>query len=356
MNFSQNLVFSASSARRSGPAARSGFTLVELLVVIAIIGTLVGLLLPAVQAARESGRRASCSNKLKQLALSCLNYQSAREHYPPAFTNSGLPKPSNTRWTFVHATSPLDGAPWTVRILPFLGDQSRYDSFRHRDGDFSGSHSGYPSVNRDKAYTPNGDFQCPSHERSMPNVPNTDYFGVSGGGQWTGTVPTGKQPSDGYSWFAVNSAYYFDNGTIVINGSVRPKDVTDGTSKQFLLGESRFQFQLCSEEAAAAIDPANWWLGRLSRPSWAGTARNSPQGTTLGATALAASYSINGSLWDDVCSYKATIDIWREQLRYFGSRHRGGCHMAYADGSVRFTDETIDIATFRRLGSRADGL
>ena len=241
-------------------------------------------------------------------------------------------------------------------MLPFQGDQARYDSFRHRNGDFSGFHSGYPSVNRDKAYTPNGDFQCPSHERSLPNVPNTDYFGVSGGGQWTGTVPAGKQPSDGYSWFAVNSAYYFDNGTIVINGSVRPKDVTDGTSKQFLLGESRFQFQLCSEEAAAAVDPANLPLGRVSRPSWAGTARSSPSGTTIGSTALAASYSINGSLWNDVYSYRASIDIWREQLRYFGSRHPGGCQMAYADGSVRFTDETIDIATFRRLGSRADGL
>ena len=334
---------------------RTAFTLVELLVVIAIIGTLVGLLLPAVQAARESARQASCSNKLKQLALSCLNYQSAREHYPPAFTNRALPKPSNTAWTFVHATSPLDGAPWTVRILPFLGDQARFNSFRQRDGDFSGSHSGYPAVNRDKAYLPNSDFQCPSHERSMPNVPNTDYFGVSGGGQWA-SLPAGRSPSNGFPWFFVNGANYFDNGTIVINGSVRPKDVTDGTSKQFLLGESRFQFQLCSEEAAAAVDPTGLPIGRVSRPSWAGTARNSPQGTTLGSTALAASYSINGSLWNDVCSYKASLDIWREQLRYFGSRHRGGCFMAYADGSVRFTDETIDIATFRRLGSRADGL
>jgi prepilin-type N-terminal cleavage/methylation domain-containing protein/prepilin-type processing-associated H-X9-DG protein len=353
MNFSQNRCFSASQARRSNPVARSGFTLVELLVVIVIIGTLLGLLLPAVQTARESARQASCSNKLKQLALSCLNYQSANQAYPPAFTNSALPKPSNTAWTFVGGSGG-DGAPWTVRILPFLGDQARFNSFRQRDGDFSGSHSGYPTVNRDKAYLPNGDFQCPSHNRSMSNVPNTDYFGVSGGGQWT-AVPAGRSPSDGFPWFAVNSAYYFDNGTIVINGSVRPKDVTDGTSKQFLLGESRFQLQLCSEEAAAAVDPANWWLGRISRPSWAGTARNSPSGTTLGSTALAASYSINSSLWDDVCSYKASIDIWREQLRYFGSRHRGGCHMAYADGSVRFTDETIDIATFRRLGSRADG-
>ena len=266
-----------------------------------------------------------------------------------------MPEPSNERWTFVAASSPLDGAPWSVRILPFQGDQARYDSFRHGEGDFYGSHSGYPSVNRDNAYTPNGDFQCPSHERSTSSVPNTDYFGVSGGGQ-TGTMPAGKKPSDGYFWFTVNNAHYFDNGTIVINGSVRPKDVTDGTSKQFLLGESRFQLQLCSEEAAAAAVPGTWWVGRISRPSWAGSARNSPSGFTLGSTALAAINSINGSLLGDVCSYPSpTVDIWREQLRYFGSRHPGGCHMAYADGSVRFTEQTIDIAAFRRLGSRADG-
>jgi prepilin-type N-terminal cleavage/methylation domain-containing protein len=90
---------------------RVGFTLVELLVVIAIIGVLVALLLPAIQAARESARRATCINQMKQLGLALLNYESARKHLPGGqlFTNSSKYQPNdprdwnNARWFSVQA-------------------------------------------------------------------------------------------------------------------------------------------------------------------------------------------------------------------------------------------------------------
>src|SRR3970040_1454891 len=76
-----------------------GFTLVELLVVIAIIGILVALLLPAIQAAREAARRSSCQNKIKQISLAMLNYESARKALPPALLYYGSNNPRNSKWS-----------------------------------------------------------------------------------------------------------------------------------------------------------------------------------------------------------------------------------------------------------------
>ena len=75
-----------------------GFTLVELLVVIAIIGILIGMLLPAVQAVRESARRISCANKLRQLAIALLNYESADEEFPPGWTSVDAPGDPGYGW------------------------------------------------------------------------------------------------------------------------------------------------------------------------------------------------------------------------------------------------------------------
>jgi prepilin-type N-terminal cleavage/methylation domain-containing protein len=112
--------------RRSGGAR--GFTLVELLVVIAIIGTLVGLLLPAVQAAREAGRRSSCGNKMRQLALAVHGYESARKVFPAAIANTYFL--DMARGFGLSASDAVDRSKrmsYLVGILPYLEESTLYD-------------------------------------------------------------------------------------------------------------------------------------------------------------------------------------------------------------------------------------
>ncbi len=97
-------------------ARRSGFTLIELLVVIAIIGILVGLVIPAVQAAREAGRRMQCTSNLKQLGLAALNYESANGCYPPNLLS--LAGPGGTNVAF-------------VRMLPFFEQGALFNAYNN---------------------------------------------------------------------------------------------------------------------------------------------------------------------------------------------------------------------------------
>ena len=99
-----------------------GFTLVELLVVIAIIATLIGLLLPAVQSARESARRMSCSNNMKQLGLAMHNYNSARNRLPPGIQTVT----TSTGWTI--------RVPNVVYVLPYIEDRTRADLYDFNKG------------------------------------------------------------------------------------------------------------------------------------------------------------------------------------------------------------------------------
>jgi prepilin-type N-terminal cleavage/methylation domain-containing protein len=131
-------------------ARKNGFTLVELLVVIAIIGVLVALLLPAVQAAREAARRTDCRNRLRQIALACLNYHDAQGHFPsasaifPGKASAGDPR-MGTMLSYV------------AQVLPYVELQSLHslvDQRRHWD-----------DPQNDKARkTPLPAFHCPSQE------------------------------------------------------------------------------------------------------------------------------------------------------------------------------------------------
>jgi prepilin-type N-terminal cleavage/methylation domain-containing protein len=165
----------------------AGFTLIELLVVIAIIGILVSLLLPAVQSARESARRATCMNNLKQVGLALLTYHDARNQFPLG------------AYSAVQEDHPAeeDGLGWATQILPQLEEQAVYDKLKnnvvpgYQGNPWITNHpagqKGIFKVAHDNGLRPiaGGDtiintFLCPTVD--LPTrVPSGSYFGLSSG-------------------------------------------------------------------------------------------------------------------------------------------------------------------------------
>ncbi|MEX1224172.1 MAG: DUF1559 domain-containing protein [Pirellulales bacterium] len=179
---------------------RSGFTLVELLVVIAIIGTLVALLLPAVQAAREAARRLQCSNNLRQIGLALHQYDFVHQQLPASWQSNG-------------------GSSF-IEMLPFLEQQAMYDAFNHDV--YIGE-----APNNELANTPLEIFRCPSMQ-----IP-----GDASDGWASYAVSTGSA----YGHFINNSDPEYHNGAIIDpeTGMTSLALLTsrDGASNTFLAGE-----------------------------------------------------------------------------------------------------------------------
>jgi len=324
------------------PTPRPGFTLVELLVVIAIIGILIALLLPAVQAAREAARRMQCSNHLKQIALAHHNYMSAHGSFPPAQANHAITLTVCNPPSFGRMPEGLGWAPWTVMILPFLEEAARYDAFDMSapfDCGFPGNppYTGYGGGTTPNYYEqikPLGKYQCPSDPVSRPELPNNNYFAVMGGG---------PQPETGVHTYPCTGhptapdRVFFNNGVFFLNSTTRPRDILDGTSNVFMLGESIYMntpqgFPRCSN-------------------SWATGAHGDYNNWVMLASTAAAVDPINSNPIN-----VAVAGSWDIQNRLFGSRHPGGCHFALADGSAHFVSENIDLNLYRQLAARDDGL
>ena len=309
-------MFSLSSFRKR----RSAFTLVELLVVIAIIGVLVALLLPAVQAARESARRTQCANHLKQLGLAGQTFHDTKGFLPPSRLD-------------------VNYLTWAVLILPYI-EQGNFHSQWKEDQLYA---SQAPAVTKTAVPV----YFCPSRRRPTQAFSNdTPSGGLS---DFAACAGTGKHPTNTMT-DAVDNAR-FGNGAMVSaeadlsttspvvvtrwRSVVRLANITDGTSNTFLLGEKH-----------------------VRRTTRFGTAEDR---TVYGATNDNNFRRFAGETWGTPPKqYK--LDNWDFQAvvqatdnRCFGSMHPGVVQFVLCDGSVRAIVKGTDIIILGRLAQRDDG-
>ena len=308
-------------------SSRRGFTLIELLVVLAVIGLLVSLLLPAVQQVREAARKTQCKNNLKQLGLALHNYHDTFDGLPPgAVTNVVSSATSNC--TVSGLTNRSTYAPWSVLLLPYLGQTPRYQQF-DCDRSFAGLiHPPAPTANDAEQQRSNAAFECPSDPNNGKGFANSNYFGVMGGGAQPDCAGTGPYSGRVFSY----------NGLFQNNSRWRLTDVLDGTSNTFLLGETCY-LQLPGPNPSF-------------HGTWAASLWVVPAGGESGVpiTLATAIEPINRFSLNPARDW--TIE---HQSRTFGSRHTGGCHFLMADGSVSWKSENMDQRNYWHQADRSDG-
>jgi prepilin-type N-terminal cleavage/methylation domain-containing protein/prepilin-type processing-associated H-X9-DG protein len=303
---------SVSSARVAAnrPAA---FTIVELLVVVAIIGVLVGLLLPAIQAAREAARRASCLNHLKQMGLALQNYHSAHRKLPEGAR--------------MHARSGRKSIGWQVLILPYLEQRALYEEISPDAEGGALRHSSDREIPL---------LFCPSAEpptSDSTDLESTNYVGVAGTGQV-------RQP---WPLEEVACGIVAIDGVLFLKSDVNFKDITDGTSHTLAVGER------------TPVDSTETWtLGAIWHRQGGAT---DPRGVCV-AAAKHVVWPLNSLENRRVFFARdpaAPADLRRMlgNESAFGSLHPGGAHFLYADGSVHFLAEDIDLNLFRGLATRS---
>jgi prepilin-type N-terminal cleavage/methylation domain-containing protein/prepilin-type processing-associated H-X9-DG protein len=312
---------------------RRGFTLVELLATIAIIGLLVGLLLPAVQSARESARRSTCLNKIKQLGLACLQYNTQNGSFPPGgVVRLDATLTDTQKCQLTGSSAMVGGPPWAVLILPFMDGQSRYDSY-DIDGAFARSFGEVGAVipNSTKQFKFNTDFVCSSDPNTASSRHGgTNYFACQGGG------PDPSTPS--LRACVASGRYFFHNGIFFANSKITAGHVLDGMSNVILIGETRYA-------PLIALDPSPPGIGWDSSLRW--YKNNGESAMPLGLCAT--NNGINSERLDP-----RDPGYWYSNyiVGTFGSRHPGGASFTMADGSTHFVSESISLDLYRRLGQR----
>ncbi len=314
------------SARRPARA----FTLIELLVVIAIIAVLIALLLPAVQAAREAARRIPCTNNLKQLALAAQNYHDG---------NGAFPAGSYYYPTGSAPSQAAENFSSFVRLLPFFEQQAVYNATNFQLYYKSVENITLTGLGLNMLMCPSDPWQpvplTPASPGFMESVPATgtwqQYFTSYAGVEGTFVARMIARPGNSY----MNPDQRINcNGMIFGDGTVGIAQVTDGTSNTFIYGEkAHTKVAKYPETARRPTTTYHMWTSGFYTD-----------------TQLACYYPPNAE------KSSATIgDMGIYYANQASSYHSGGCNFAFADGSVRFIKDTINVQTWWAIGTRNGG-
>jgi prepilin-type N-terminal cleavage/methylation domain-containing protein len=310
---------------------RRGFSLVELLVTIAVVASLVGMLLPAIQAARESARRSGCSLNLRQLGLAILAHESSRRRLPAGYVT----EPGRTPVDPGSRDRP-PGTGWGMLIAPYLEESSLADRYRPAAGIGIGAIENRGVVSESPAI-----FRCPSD--GGPRGPFA-VLDEAGGPHASGAVlgRSSYVASAGHAepWAApLESWEGRANGPLYRDSWLKLSRLSDGLSKTVFLGEHT---QRLSQKAWAGTLP-----GAASHPG-EGFAGSEPDGA---ATLLLVH---SGPADSEADVIHPPNDPLAHVCQMF-SDHPGGCNVAVGDGAVRFISESINLDVWAAMVSIAGG-
>lgn len=278
-----------------------GFTLIELLVVIGVIAVVIALMMPAVQHARDAARRNHCKNNMKQLGLAFHNYHDSLRVFPPGWTQHHPQPGPQTRYG------------WSVSVLPFVEQAALYQRL-----DFSTQNAQPLTTFQTQIPT----YRCPEDPSAGVNSSRGE-FGTLNYSVNFGPIAPPRLVENGLAefWPGQLPTPLKTNGLAHLNSKVSVRDILDGTSNTFLIGER-------SAAGSAAI-----WMG------------------------------VRGNEFetDQIADCAPGHEINKSEAG-FSSLHGGGAHFLMCDGAVRFVNEQIpsgpgekqQMKTYQRLSHRDD--
>jgi len=337
---------------RSARRPAGGFTLVELLVVIAIIGTLVGLLLPAVQMARESARRNNCINNLKQMGLATHGFESSGRGLPPSV---------------IDATGYFFGT-YFLYILPYMEHQEVYNAFdRDQPTGWCGTPSTGYSLTTNDAVQRNtrlqvNTFLCPTRRnkgtRGVSGYQATDYaitvFWRNPGSVTDCGGDTRLTQNPEWNRSALQSAI---RGT---GSGWRPSNFTsrggletirDGTSRTCMLGEKHISIGGVTRGGANSSEQRDGTPYYSGCGGPAGWGENNIAGPTRNRPLASSSDEIANNIASTPCADPAT----GRNPPMLGSWHPDIVNFLFVDGSVRTVATVVDQSILESMSQRNDG-